>query len=85
MVSNIDHLDSFGSSGVGFGVFWARKGPGSVFQVPDTCPICLSTMYWPEKTHCGHAFHIRCLLRHLDERNTCPLCRTPNPLRVPNP
>ncbi|GFY73642.1 hypothetical protein TNIN_440611 [Trichonephila inaurata madagascariensis] len=54
-----------------------QKWPDSVFQVPDACPICLGTMHWPEKTHCGHAFHIRCLLRHLDERNTCPSAEHP--------
>ncbi|GFS50686.1 hypothetical protein TNIN_321191 [Trichonephila inaurata madagascariensis] len=64
---------------------FGQEWPDSVFQVPDACPICLSTMHWPEKTHCGHAFHIRCLLRHLDVRNTCPLCRAPNPLRASNP
>ncbi|GFS56048.1 hypothetical protein TNIN_127741 [Trichonephila inaurata madagascariensis] len=55
---------------------YRQKWPDSVFQVPDACPICLGTMHWPEKTHCGHAFHIRCLL-HLDERNTCPSAEHP--------
>ncbi|GFV27164.1 hypothetical protein TNCV_927561 [Trichonephila clavipes] len=36
-----------------------QKWPDSVFQVPDSCSICLSTMHWPEKTQCGHAFHLR--------------------------
>ncbi|GFU04401.1 hypothetical protein TNCV_95971 [Trichonephila clavipes] len=35
------------------------------------------------KTQCGRAFHLRYLLRHLDVSNTCPLCRTPNPLMAP--
>ncbi|GFX93267.1 hypothetical protein TNCV_4761461 [Trichonephila clavipes] len=61
-----------------FGHTW----PDCVFQVPDACSICLSTMHWPETTQCGHAFHLRCLLRHLDVSNTCPLCRTPDPLRA---
>ncbi|GFY29423.1 hypothetical protein TNCV_2625941 [Trichonephila clavipes] len=39
-------------------------------------------MHWPEKTHCGHGFHLQCLLQHLDVSYTCPLCRAPNPLRT---
>ncbi|GFT23897.1 hypothetical protein TNCV_3207561 [Trichonephila clavipes] len=45
---------------------FGQKWPDCVFQVTDSCSICLSTMHWPEKTQCGHAFHLRCLLRHLD-------------------
>ncbi|GFT80153.1 hypothetical protein TNCV_2241291 [Trichonephila clavipes] len=63
--------------------YFGQKWPNCVFQVPDSCSICLSTMHWPEKTQCGHAFHLRCLLQHLDVSNSCPLCRTPNPLRAP--
>ncbi|GFW61563.1 hypothetical protein TNCV_348111 [Trichonephila clavipes] len=60
---------------------FGQKWSDCVFQVPDTCSICLSPMHWPEKTRCGHSFHLRCLLRHLDMiGRTCPLCRTPNPL-----
>ncbi|GFX75988.1 hypothetical protein TNCV_1995421 [Trichonephila clavipes] len=60
---------------------FGQKWSDCVFQVPDTCSICLSPMHWPEKTQCGHSFHLRCLLRHLDMiGHTCPLCRTPNPL-----
>ncbi|GFW54227.1 uncharacterized protein TNCV_1560051 [Trichonephila clavipes] len=62
---------------------FGQKWPDCVFQVPDSCSICLRTMHWPEKMQCGHAFHLRCLLRHLDLSNTCPLCRTPNPLMAP--
>ncbi|GFW95388.1 uncharacterized protein TNCV_2971101 [Trichonephila clavipes] len=40
----------------------AEKWPDTVFQVPDVCSICLGPMHWPEKTHCGHVFHLRCLL-----------------------
>lgn len=61
---------------------FALKWPESVFQIPETCSICLSPMHWPEKTHCGHVFHMRCLLQHLEVRNTCPLCRAPNPIRA---
>ncbi|GFX70759.1 hypothetical protein TNCV_1337211 [Trichonephila clavipes] len=61
---------------------YAEKWPDTVFQVPDVCSICLSPMHWPEKTHCGHGFHLRCLTQHLDVSNTCPLCRAPYPLRA---
>ncbi|GFT64473.1 hypothetical protein TNCV_2382271 [Trichonephila clavipes] len=49
---------------------FGQKWPDCVFQVPDSCSICLSRMHWPEKTQCGHAFHLRCLLRRLDGLNT---------------
>ncbi|GFX29251.1 hypothetical protein TNCV_3217851 [Trichonephila clavipes] len=49
-----------------FGHTW----PDCVFQVPDSCSICLSTMHWPETTQCGHTFHLRCLLRHLEAVST---------------
>ncbi|GFU74866.1 hypothetical protein TNCV_4961941 [Trichonephila clavipes] len=39
---------------------YAEKLPDTVFQVPDVCSIC--PMHWPEKTHCGHGFHLQCLL-----------------------
>ncbi|GFY39235.1 hypothetical protein TNIN_168251 [Trichonephila inaurata madagascariensis] len=55
----------------GYGQKWAD----SVFQVPDSCPICLTPIHWPQRTHCGHVFHTRCLSQHLDIYNTCPICR----------
>ncbi|GFX55040.1 hypothetical protein TNCV_2305621 [Trichonephila clavipes] len=60
--SKLDHLTRLASSVDGC---FGQKWPDCVFQVPDSCSICLSTMHWPEKTQCGHAFHLRCLLRHL--------------------
>ncbi|GFX88600.1 hypothetical protein TNCV_2660111 [Trichonephila clavipes] len=51
---------------------FGQKSPDCVFQGPDSCSICLSTMHWPEKTQCGHAFHLRFLLRHLDVNISCP-------------
>ncbi|GFX71970.1 hypothetical protein TNCV_4628981 [Trichonephila clavipes] len=38
---------------------YAEKWPDTVFQVPDVCSIC--PMHWPEKTHCGHGFHLQCV------------------------
>jgi hypothetical protein len=36
------------------------------------------------RTPCGHAFHKDCLLRWMDERMDCPLCRTRLPRPVAN-
>ncbi|GFW39597.1 hypothetical protein TNCV_3187681 [Trichonephila clavipes] len=54
---------------------YGQKWPESVFQVLDSCPICLSSLQWPERTQCGHVFHTRCLLQHLGIYTTCPICR----------
>ncbi|GFY37002.1 hypothetical protein TNIN_335961 [Trichonephila inaurata madagascariensis] len=54
---------------------YGQKWPDSVFQVPESCPICLSPIHWPQRTQCGHVFHKRCLSQHLDIYTTCPLCR----------
>ncbi|GFU88364.1 hypothetical protein TNCV_847571 [Trichonephila clavipes] len=62
---------------------YGQKWLDAVFQEPDSCANYLSPMHWPEKTRCGHIFHMRCLLQHLDVSNACPLCRAPNPLRAP--
>ncbi|GFX70567.1 hypothetical protein TNCV_875411 [Trichonephila clavipes] len=59
---------------------YGEKWPDTLFEVSDVCPICLSPMHWPEKTLCGHLFHLRYLLQHLDGSNTCSLCSAPNPL-----
>ncbi|GFW88244.1 hypothetical protein TNCV_820011 [Trichonephila clavipes] len=44
---------------------YGQKWSDSVFQVPNSCPICLTPIHWPERTQCGHVFHKRCLLQHL--------------------
>ncbi|GFT06237.1 hypothetical protein TNCV_800511 [Trichonephila clavipes] len=54
---------------------YGQKWPDTVFQVPDACPICLTPIHKQERTQCGHVFHKKCLLQHLDIRNTCPICR----------
>ncbi|GFS47300.1 hypothetical protein TNIN_2191 [Trichonephila inaurata madagascariensis] len=56
---------------------YGQEWPKIVFQLPDTCPICLSPMQWPENRQCGHTFHKSCLVQHLNYNNTCPMCRTP--------
>ncbi|GFV33267.1 hypothetical protein TNCV_1497891 [Trichonephila clavipes] len=54
---------------------YGQKWPDTVFQVPDVCLICLTLIHKQERTQCGHVFHKKCLLQHLDVRNTCPNCR----------
>ncbi|GFY71405.1 hypothetical protein TNIN_139611 [Trichonephila inaurata madagascariensis] len=54
---------------------YVQKCPDSVFQVPDSCPICLTPIHWPQRMQCGHVFHTRCLSQHLDIYTTCPICR----------
>ncbi|GFT77942.1 hypothetical protein TNCV_788651 [Trichonephila clavipes] len=54
---------------------YGQKWPYTVFQVPNACPICLTPIPQQEGTQCGHVFQKKCLLQHLDIRNTCPICR----------
>jgi hypothetical protein len=40
------------------------------------CPLCFSIMCEPVTTHtCGHSFCKSCLLRALDNKPECPMCR----------
>ena len=57
-------------------------------EAPANCPICLegledlsSSLQMPCARQ--HVFHRECLLKWLDERNTCPVCRHNMPLAVP--
>ncbi|GFV87165.1 hypothetical protein TNCV_5113831 [Trichonephila clavipes] len=54
---------------------YGQKWPDTVFQVPDAWPICLTPIHKQERTQCGQVFHKKCLLQHLDIRNTCLMCR----------
>ena len=43
-----------------------------------TCAICLNNINFNETsqlTECGHLFHVRCLNRHRENQNNCPICR----------
>ena len=40
------------------------------------CTLCYGHMYEPLTTPCGHSFCRICLLRSLDHRDVCPLCRS---------
>ncbi|KAK9900463.1 hypothetical protein P389DRAFT_192728 [Cystobasidium minutum MCA 4210] len=43
------------------------------------CHICVTLIYEPLTTPCGHTFCKKCLLRSLDHSNRCPLCRSELP------
>ncbi|XP_013410592.1 RING finger protein 24-like [Lingula anatina] len=45
----------------------------------DVCPVCLDEFKLKEKIAlclCRHAFHLKCLLQWLEQRNSCPMCNT---------
>ena len=43
------------------------------------CQVCVTLMYEPMNTSCGHTFCKRCLFRSLDHSSRCPLCRSELP------
>ena len=47
----------------------------------EACSVCFENTGGPASwwlTHCGHAFHARCLRKWVDTgKHTCPLCRAP--------
>jgi len=43
------------------------------------CQVCVTLLYEPLTSPCGHTFCKRCLFRSLDHSNRCPLCRTELP------
>lgn len=50
----------------------------------DVCLICQDIFTHDDDeetavTPCGHAFHLNCLARWMDEKQECPTCRTPIP------
>ena len=47
-------------------------------EPPDECAICTETMMVDSDTvilGCQHKFHRECMLRSLESKRTCPLCR----------
>ena len=49
-----------------------------VLDLTDSCCICMEDVDSKKNcvtTECGHTFCASCLIRHLEENNTCPLCR----------
>ena len=47
-------------------------------EFPDefACPLCANLLFEPVTTPCGHSFCRDCLLRAMDHKNHCPVCRT---------
>lgn len=63
-----------------------KRGPlaGLPMLVTDVlseleCHICVTLLYEPLTTPCGHTFCKKCLLRSSDHSNRCPLCRSELP------
>lgn len=42
------------------------------------CPICLTEIQTTAILDCSHVFCKECLLQHLTQKITCPLCRNPS-------
>lgn len=51
----------------------------------EYCVVCLCDVSPGDKyiklTNCKHGFHVECINGWLKDHSTCPLCRTPVPLR----
>ncbi|KAJ3038016.1 hypothetical protein HDV00_001060 [Rhizophlyctis rosea] len=45
------------------------------------CHLCLTTLYDPVTTACGHTWCRSCIITSLDHSRSCPLCRTQIPSR----
>ena len=55
------------------------KSVQSVTKHVNECPICMENIDANSNviiTHCKHQFCATCLLREMDNRNTCPVCRS---------
>ena len=40
-----------------------------------TCAICLDVLALPARLGCGHVFCSKCIHKHINARQNCPLCR----------
>ncbi|KAG8174119.1 hypothetical protein JTE90_022583 [Oedothorax gibbosus] len=51
--------------------------PNRYFQSPSTCPVCFepTISLQVRLTTCRHVFCENCILKWLETRNTCPMCR----------
>ena len=60
-------------------VYDSTKDANSRFG--QTCSICLDNWVNGQEVHefqpCGHMFHAACIMNWLEQRDSCPVCRTP--------
>ena len=47
-------------------------------SIESECPICLTEIQTSATLDCSHVFCKDCLLQHLAQKITCPLCRSPS-------
>lgn len=51
-------------------------------EIPECC-ICMEQIVCEEETtSCGHKFHSSCIHRWCETNNSCPMCRTGNPVEL---
>lgn len=53
-------------------------------KTKEECMICLENISLLNiaTTFCKHKFHKRCIIKWTDENDTCPLCRTKEPMDI---
>ena len=45
--------------------------------ISTECPICMETLKQTDvfTTRCGHMYHGTCMIRHIKNNDSCPMCR----------